>query len=132
MGHPVLAIGAAGVAAWLFGSVWYGVLGKTYAQALGKNPDACKGQKMPLKPLILCLVAEWVMAAVLYHLMARMVLGGAAQGAMLGLTVGIGFPLMAILVNNSFQQRGRLLTLIDGLAWVLALTIEGAVIGALR
>ena len=33
--------------------------------ALGRNPDECKGQKMPLGPLVGTFLAELVMAAVI-------------------------------------------------------------------
>lgn len=133
MNNALVAIGVAALASWLFGWVWYGAWGKSYQRALGKDPEACKGQKMPLTPLLVCLLAELVMAAVVYQLVVNLaVLGGAQQGAMTGLTLGIGLPLMAILVNNLFQQRGRMLTVIDGFHWVLVLVIQGAVIGAFR
>jgi len=130
MNNALVSIGAAGLAAWVFGWAWYAALGKTYQRAQGKDPEACKG-KMPVTPLAVCLAAELVMAAVVYQVLANLaVLGGALHGAVAGLTLGIGFPLMAIIVNNAFQQRHRLVTAIDGLHWVLVLVIEGAVIGA--
>jgi hypothetical protein len=48
-----------------------------------------------------------------------------------GFTVGVGFVLTTILVNNLFQQRSFTLTLIDGGHWVLALVIEAVVISLL-
>jgi hypothetical protein len=133
MGNPLVTIGAAGLAAWIFGWVWYGAWGKAFQRALGKDPEQCKGQKMPIAPLVVCLVAELVMAAALYQVVLNLAqLGGVQQGAVTGLTLGIGLPLMAIIVNYAFQQRNRMLTVIDGLHWVLVLVIEGAVIGALR
>jgi hypothetical protein len=132
MNNALVTIGAAGLAAWVFGWIWYGAWGKAYQRALGKDPEACRGQKMPVAPLVVCLVAELVMAAVVYQTLTNLaVLGGALHGAVAGATLGIGFPLMAIIVNNAFQQRSRMLSVIDGLHWVLVLTIEGAVIGAL-
>ena len=131
MNNALVSIVAAGLAAWIFGWIWYGVLGKAYQRALGKDPQAREGRKMPLTPLAVCLVAELVMAAVVYQILTNLaLLGGALHGAVAGLTLGIGLPLMAIIVNNAFQQRNRLVTVIDGLHWVLVLVIEGAVIGA--
>ena len=34
-----------GVAAWIFGAVWYGVLGKPWQRAQGLDPDALQGQE---------------------------------------------------------------------------------------
>jgi hypothetical protein len=51
-------------------------------------------------------------------------------GAIAGLTLGVGFMLTTTVVNNLFQQRKPMLTVIDGTHWVVVVAIEGAVIGA--
>lgn len=129
MHNPWLAIGLAGVAAWLFGAVWYTGLGKVWQRALGLNPDDCKGKKMPVTPLVVCLLAEWVMAAVVYQLLSNLGTMGWMAGAIAGLTMGVGFLLTSTVVNNLFQGRKPALTVIDGAHWVLVVGIEGAVIG---
>jgi hypothetical protein len=130
MHNPLVAIGLAGLAAWLFGAVWYTSLGKVWQAALGHNPDDCKDKKMPLTPLAVCLVAEWVMAAVLYQTLDHLGVMGWMAGAIAGLTLGVGFMLTTTVVNNLFQQRKPMLTVIDGTHWVVVVAIEGAVIGA--
>lgn len=141
----LLAVAAAGFASWVFGAVWYTVLGKPWQTALGLDPgasaqagatpkDPCKGQKMPLAPLVVALLAALVMAAVLHQLLLGMGMLGVMtvwDGALAGFTVGAGFVLMSTLVNNLFQGRKLLVTVIDGAHWVLALAIQGAVIAAL-
>ena len=131
MHNPIVIIGLAGIAAWLFGAVWYTSLGKPWQRALGHNPDDCKDKKMPLTPLFVCLVAEWVMAAVLYQTLDHLGVMGTFAGAVAGLTLGVGFLLTSTVVNNLFQQRKAMLTVIDGAHWVIIVAIEGAVIGAL-
>lgn len=130
----ILAVALAGLASWVFGAIWYTVLGKPWQRALGHDPEACKGQKMPLTPLVVALLAALVMAAVLHQLLLGMGMLGVMtvwDGALAGFTVGAGFVLMTVLVNNLFQGRKFLVTVIDGAHWVLALTIQGAVIAAL-
>jgi formate/nitrite transporter FocA (FNT family) len=56
---------------------------------------------------------------------------GVTHGAIAGLTIGIGFLFIATVVNNQFQQKNWVATLIDGGHWSLVLMIEGAVITAL-
>ena len=131
MHNPIIVIALAGIAAWLFGEVWYTALGKPWQRALGHDPDDCKGKKMPLTPLFVCLVAEWVMAAVLYQTLDHLGVMGTFAGAVAGLTLGVGFLLTSTVVNNLFQQRKAMLTVIDGAHWVIIVAIEGAVIGAL-
>jgi hypothetical protein len=131
MGRGVLAILAAGVAGWVFGAIWYGILGKQYQRALGLNPDDCKDKKMPLLPMIASFVAALVMSAVLYHLLTNLGVMGTWSSMVAGFTVGAGFVLTSVLVNNMFQQKSFALTVIDGGHWVLALVVEAAVISAL-
>jgi len=48
-----------------------------------------------------------------------------------GLTLGAGLLLTSTLVNNMFQQKSAMLTIIDGGHWTLALVIESVVIALL-
>ena len=131
MQHAVLAILAAGVAGWIWGAIWYGVLGKAYQRALGLNPDDCKDKKMPLLPMLAAFVAALVMSAVLYRLLTNLGVLGVWPAMVTGFTVGAGFVLTTVLVNNMFQQKSFALTVIDGGHWVLALVIEAVVISLL-
>jgi hypothetical protein len=131
MHNPYIAILAAGVAAWLFGAVWYTTLGKVWQAALGNDPEGCKGKKMPLTLLLMSFLAALVIAVVLSQLLVRLGVVGWLDGAKAGLILGIGFQLTAVLVNNLFQQKKLLVTAIDGGHWVLAAAIQGAVLGAL-
>ena len=129
--HAIITILAAGVAGWIFGAVWYGVLSKPYQRALGLNPDDCKDKKMPLLPMVAAFVAAVVMSAVLYQLLTNLGVLGIWPSMVAGFTVGVGFVLTALLVNNMFQQKSFALTVIDGGHWVLALVIEAVVISLL-
>ena len=128
--NPYIALFAAALAAWIFGAAWYGVLGKPYQRALGLNPDDCKGKKMPIAPLVASFVAELVIALILGGIFPLADLGWLA-GAQAGFMTGIGFMATTTLVNNMFQQKTWMLTLIDAGHWVLVAAIEGAVLGAL-
>ena len=131
MQHAIIAILAAGVAGWIWGAIWYGVLGKPYQRALGLNPDDCKGKKMPIAPMVAAFAAALVMSAVLYQLLANLGVMGVRDSMVTGLTIGVGFVLTTVLVNNMFQQKSPALTVIDGAHWVLALIVEAAVIALL-
>ena len=131
MGKAVIAILAAGVAGWLFGAVWYTALGKPYQRALGLNPDDCKGKKMPMAPLVVAFLAALVMSAVLYQLLTNLGVLGVAGSAIAGLTLGLGLLATSIVVNNMFQQKSAMLTLIDAGHWTLVLVVESVVIALL-
>ena len=131
MGSAIIAILAAGVAGWIFGAIWYGVLGKPYQRALGLNPDDCKDKKMPLAPMVVAFLAALVMSAVLYQLLGNLGVLGVANSAIAGFTIGVGFLLTSVLVNNMFQQKSFALTVIDGGHWVIAVVVEAVVISLL-
>ena len=132
MHNPIIAILAAAVAGWLFGAVWYTVLGRVWQTALGKDPDACKDQKkMPLAPMLVSFLAVLVMAVVLYQLLINLGVMGVQAGAVAGLTIGIGFVATSVLVNNLFQGKKLMVTVIDAAHWVLVLVIEGVLISLL-
>jgi hypothetical protein len=124
MHNPIIVILAAGLAGWLLGAVWYTVLGKPWQRALGLNPEDCKGKPMPKTPLLVAFLSACVMSAVLYQLLTNL-------GVMGGATIGVGFLATSILVNNLFQQRSFMLTVIDGGHWVLAVVVEAVVIALL-
>jgi hypothetical protein len=129
MHNPLVAIGLAGVAAFLFGAVYYIALGKQYQAALGRPPME-PGTRPPLGPMAVCLVAEWIMAAVLYQLLSNLGTMGWMAGAIAGATVGIGFMATSTVVNNAFPGRKLMLSVIDSIHWIVVAAIEGAVIGA--
>ena len=131
MHNPVIVILAAGLAGWLFGAVWYGVLSKPYQRALGLNPDDCKDKKMPMVPMVVSFLAAVVMSAVLYQLLTNLGVLGVAGSAIAGLTLGLGLLATSIVVNNMFQQKSVMLTIIDAGHWTLALVVESVVIALL-
>ena len=131
MHNPIIVILAAGLAGWLLGAVWYTALGRPWQRALGQNPDDCKGKPMPKTPLLVAFLSAGVMSAVLYQLLTNLGVMGVAASAVAGATIGVGFLLTSILVNNLFQQRSFMLTVIDGGHWVLAVVVEAVVISLL-
>lgn len=130
-----VAILAAAVAAWLAGAVWYGILGKQWLAALGWTEADMMGpdgkRRMPVGPMILSFVAAVVMAFLLSGLMAHVGPLSLRSGIISGALVWVGFVITTIAVNNAFQRRKLMLTVIDGGHWLLALIVEGAVLGAL-
>ena len=131
MHNPFIVILAAGLAGWVFGAIWYGALSKPYQRALGLNPDDCKDKKMPMAPMVTSFLVAVVMSAVLYQLLTSLGVMRVMGSAVLGLTIGAGLLATSTLVNNMFQQKSAMLTIIDGGHWTLALVIESAVIALL-
>lgn len=128
-----LNILAAGVAAWLAGALWYGLLGNKWVAALGTTKAALARPKgLPSAvPFLVSLLADvvlaWVLALVLHATFAQGV-GAALAWAMV---LWMGFILAPMAVNNSFARRRSQLTLIDAGHWLLAALAAGAVLGVL-
>jgi hypothetical protein len=131
-----LAIVAAAVAAWLAGAVWYGVLAKPRIAALGWTDadvtDASGKRVMPVGPMIISFIAELIMAylmsGLLYHL------GGPnpVRGAIAGALIWLGFVVTTNAVNNAYQRRKLMLTIIDSGHWLVVLVLQGVVLGLFR
>jgi len=128
-----VAILGAAVASWLAGAVWYGILGKQWIAALGWSEADMTGpdgkRRMPVGPMILSFVAALVMAVMLSGLMGHLGPVTVRSGIISGALIWLGFVITTIAVNNAFQRRKPMLTVIDGGHWLLALVVQGAVLG---
>jgi len=115
---------AAGVAGWLVGAVWYGVLGKAWMAALGWTEADMRGpdgkRQMPIGPMML--------AGLIGHMGGPTLTNGVISGAL----VWLGFVITTIAVNNAFQRKKPMLTVIDGGHWLAVLLLQGVVLGLLR
>ena len=69
----------------------------------------------------------WVLAGIVGHL-GQVTL---RNGVISALFCWVGFVITTMLVNNSFAMRSRMLLLIDGGYWLVALVLMGAIIGTI-
>lgn len=123
-----MAVLVAGVAGWLVGAVWYGVLGKVWMDAAGiVCPDGKR--PMPIGPMIISFVALILMALMLAGLMGHMGQPSVMIGVVSAALVWLGFVITTITVGNAFQGKKPMLTVIDGGHWLAALVAEGIVLG---
>jgi hypothetical protein len=130
-----MAIIAAAIAAWIFGAVYYGLLGKVWVAAQGETMESLKAKNAgksgaaKAAPFIISFVAEIVMAVALSGILFHSAMSGPRQGAISGALIWLGFVLTTILVNNAYTFRSLTLTAIDAGHWLGALVIIGAVVG---
>ncbi|MEO0496206.1 MAG: DUF1761 domain-containing protein [Pseudomonadota bacterium] len=129
-----IAIITAGVAGWMFGAVWYGLLAKPWMHAAGLTEEDVKGPsgKPSAAPYVISLLAELIMAAGLLlfflHVFKNGIwLVGALQ--MAGM-VWVCFIATTITVNHRYGMRPWSLTFIDGFHWLGVLLVQGAVFSA--
>lgn len=119
----------AAVAAWVFGAVYYGLLGSAWMAAAGLTKERI-GRPSPV-PFILSFLAAVVMAIVLAGVIGHLGPGQVTirNGMLSALFLWGGFVATTILVNNAYQLRPYRLSLIDAGHWLGAMLIMGAVIG---
>ena len=132
-GLSYFAVVVAAVASFVFGALWYGLLGSRWMEALGKTKDELMGPggKPPIAPMIKSLVAELVMAWVLAGLLGHLGPGRVTpmNGLISGAFVWLGFVATTLVVNHGYQRSKTALTVIDGAHWLGVLLIQGFVIG---
>jgi hypothetical protein len=138
MAHSVnwLSVLIAAVAAWLFGGVYYTSLSKFWLAAQGKTLEQCKAEQAAKSgaakaaPFVLVFVGEVVMAWATYGILFHMNMFTARAGAISGAALWLGYVLTTITGNYAFHGRRPMLIVIDSAAWLGALVIIGAIVGA--
>ncbi|MTI01072.1 DUF1761 domain-containing protein [Roseibium sp. RKSG952] len=119
------ALGAA-VGGFLFGALWYGLLGKAWMQAAGLSAGQSRPSPGIMALTFLCqFIMAFVFAGVIYHVAGTSVRSGLISAAM----IWIGFMLPAQIVNHRFQGKPWSLTAIDSGHWLGVLLVQGILIG---
>lgn len=120
------AIGAAALAGFLVGLVWYAIFGRLWSRALGgthRSPSVWL--------FVTAFVGSLVMAAMLQGVITHTGLWGAKDGIISACFLWIGFVLTSLGVSESFQKRPACVIAIDTGHWLAELIIMGAIIGAM-
>ncbi|MBZ6377808.1 hypothetical protein B5C34_03020 [Pacificimonas flava] len=126
------AILAAAAAAWLFGAVWYGLLGTRWMKAASlqesdiRRPDGSTSKL----PFILAFIFEAWMAAVLAGalILAPVEAGGWTVALGTAFILWVGFVLPTQLINHRYTMRPWALTAIDTGHWLGVLLLQAAVL----
>lgn len=134
-GVGLLTVLSAAIASWVFGGIYYGVLGKYWFVAAELNRgkmESTKGfSKAP--PFVIGFASEFIMAyvfsALLFHTSDGAFSIGAAFAA--AIYLWIGFVATSIVTNNAFGMRKFSLSVIDGVHWLGVLVVQALVISVL-
>jgi len=127
-GINYLAVLIAAAASFASGALWYRALGTQWMAAAGIGPEQIgQSPKIYVVAGICQLVMAFLLAGVIGHLGRADLAGGLISAFFLWL----GFVVTTMTVNHRFQGKGWDLTLIDGGYWLVALLIQGAIIGAI-
>lgn len=130
-----LSIVIAAVAAWLFGGAYYTSTSKFWLAAQGKTLEQCKAEQaaksgvQKFAPFVVVFVAEVIIGWALYGLMAHINAFTLRGGLIAAVLSWFGFVMTTMATNNAFGGRKTSLTVIDGIAWLGAFVIIGAIVG---
>ncbi|WP_434054612.1 MAG: DUF1761 domain-containing protein [Roseibium sp.] len=125
-GINLIAVAVAGVASFIFGSIWYGVLGKAWMAAASLSEEQIRPDPVTLSLTFVCqLVMAFVFAGVIYHTGQTSIRAGLISALM----IWVGIVMTTQIINHRFQGKPWSLTLIDGGHWLGVLAVQGAVIG---
>ena len=131
----VVPILLAAVAAWMFGAIYYGLLGRAWLAAQGKTmaqvkaEGATRSTAAKATPFVLSFIAEIVMASMLSGILFHVNIYGVRAGAFSAAMCWIGFVLTTVVVNNAYTFRRWTLTAIDAGHWLGVLLIMGMILG---
>ncbi|MEM8704250.1 MAG: DUF1761 domain-containing protein [Pseudomonadota bacterium] len=125
-GINLIAVAVAGVASFIFGSVWYGVLGKAWMAAASLTEEQTRPDPVTLGLAFVCqLVMAFVFAGVIYHTGQTSIQAGLISALM----IWVGIVMTTQIINHRFQGKPWSLTVIDGGHWLGVLVVQGVVIG---
>jgi Protein of unknown function (DUF1761) len=133
--HLAVPIVIAAIAAWIFGAIYYGLLGRQWLAAQGKTMQQVKAENAgrstaaKVAPFILSFIAELAMASVLSGIMYHVNIYGVRAGAVSGAFCWLGFVVTTVVVNNAYSFRRASLTAIDAGHWLGVLLIIGMILG---
>jgi len=125
-GVNLIAVAAAAIASFIFGAVWYGVLGKPWMRAANLTEEQTKPNPVTLGIAFFCqVIMAFVFAGIIYHSGETNI----RTGIISALMVWVGIVMTTQIINHRFQGQSWHLTLIDGGHWFGVLLIQGILIG---
>jgi hypothetical protein len=124
-----LAIIAAAAAAFLISAFWYGLLGSQLATlhdayAVARSPSA--------RDALVELIRNLVVTAVVAGLAVQVRVDGWAEGAVLGLVLWIGFPVVVLAGSVYHERVPPKLAAIHAGDWLLKLIAISMIVGVWR
>lgn len=127
-----LAIIVAGVAYFMLGALWYGMLFKTaWIKGSGIDMNSPEAKKGGAGLMLMTFVLEFVTALGIAILANRIgATGGIISGIKLGLLTGTAFAAIAVWISFMYQMKSKQMMAIDGGYHILGHIICGVIIYA--
>jgi Protein of unknown function (DUF1761) len=128
-----LAVLLAFISSMVIGFVWYmpAVLGRRWMAAIGKTEEDLKNISGGAGIWVPMMAAAALTAVLLAVLISKLGLDNAVAGGWFALVLALVFRAGGHLIHNGFAGRPAAVTLIDSGHDLLAMTVAGAIIGAM-
>ena len=125
-----VAVGAAAIAMWIIGAVWYGIFSTQWMAYTGITQEMAQTMTGKDMAILYCgsVIAYFIMFYVqchVHHAFQVKDIKGAAQAAFWN---WLGFVAMSMYVSNSFQSKSIGLTLIDSGYWLIGMIVGGIIL----
>lgn len=122
----VIGVIVAAAAAWIFGAVWYGVIGKQWMAASGLTEETID-RKDPAPYIV-----SFLMAVLVAGMTRHILVGSGIDTLGKGLTTGLGLGLFVaspwMVTNIMFSNRSKALIWMDCTYTVVGCALIGAVL----
>ena len=122
----LVSVFAAAVVAWVFGAIWYGVIGKQWMAASGLTEESVN-RKDPL-PYVVSFLCTLVVAGMTRHILASSGISNVGAGMVTGLGLGLFIAAPWVAMNVLFSQRPRSLIWMDGLYPTVGMALMGLIL----
>lgn len=123
-----MALSVATIGGFIFGVVWYGVLGKAWMRAANLSEAEAKPT---VSTMIIAFLCQTILALTMAGVMWHMAITDVRAGLITAGFVWIGFVTTTMIVNHRFQGQKWSLTAIDSGHWLGVLLVQGGLLGAL-
>jgi len=122
----IVSVIAAAAVAWIFGAIWYGVIGKQWMAASGLTEENID-RKNPV-PYVGSFIAALLVAGMFRHVLAMGAIETIGKSAITGLGLGVFVAAPWIATNVLFSMRDRNLIWMDGVYPAVGMTLMGIVL----
>ena len=121
-----LSVVAAATAAWIFGAIWYGVVGKQWMAASGLTEESVNRSKPA--PYIVSFLCALLVAGMMRHVLVTSGVETVGKGLLTGLGLGLFIAAPWGVTNVLFAQRDRALIWMDGVYPTVGMALMGVVL----
>lgn len=129
-----LVIAIAALMPMVAGFAWYhkALFGNAWMKSIGKTEDDLQNGNMPVT-FGVAYVAAFIVSMILYQVISGHddPLPGYAHGAFHGGQIAVMIAVPVLVSNSLFEQKSWTNILINGAYWIVAISLMGAVVGAL-